>query len=62
MDKYSSLDQVKSGDLSSTRSDSKEMSKKLMLSTSVGIKSSLPSSFHITSAGKMRIKRKKQIS
>jgi hypothetical protein len=59
-DNYSSLDQVKSGDLSSRLSDSKEMSEQLMLCTSAGIKSSLPGSCQITSAGKMRSKRKKQ--
>ena len=37
--KYSILDQVKSGDLSSTRSKSKEISEQLMLSASIGIKS-----------------------
>jgi len=46
-DRYSSLDQVKSGDLSSTQFDSKEMSEKLMLSSSVGIKSSLLGSCQI---------------
>lgn len=58
-DKYSSLDQEKCGELSSRRSDSKEMSEQLMLSTSAGIKSSLPGSC-LTSAGKTRSKRKKQ--
>lgn len=59
-DKYSSLDQEKCGELSSRRSDSKEMSEQLKLSTSAGIKSSLPGSCQITSAGKARSKRKKQ--
>lgn len=58
-DKSGSLDQVKSGDLSSRQFDSKEMSEQLMLSTSAGIKSSLQGSCQIASAGKMRSKRKK---
>ena len=37
-DKYSILDQVKSGDLSSTQSDSKKMSETLMLYASARIK------------------------
>lgn len=58
-EKSSSLDRVESGDLSSRRLDSKEMSEQLMLSTSAGNKSSSQGSCQIAPAGKMRSKRKK---